>query len=726
LPHQWARIALLIITCSSLLAAVSPVVWAPAGPSYSLTISPGRLQESITNQAVLSLRVTNASAFTNYGFTWTVTDPSGSTHTANNSTNSGLGTSFTLSTDYPKNFVLGSLRYVGNYTVRVDETSPSAISNVASGHFQVGLTDSPAYRRTDTTSFHVIGYRAGENVSISMYYASNPVQGFPTWGSADPNGVVSYLWQSSPGALVGTYNITLQGSTTVKTPPDTQLFTLQVTNITIPQLMVARTSLNRTETQVFTFAPTYLSGVAVQSGVVQITLVEPDSITTHYTTASYTPTCNLNQGCFQANYRIPINSQAGAWASSIRASSFNDGYGNTGPLVGVTDGFNVQPAQLSVSVIVQNKTYASGDLMAIYAQVLGPDGSQFTSGTVIASLSTLNSGSPIGSRIPLFYIPSQSRWLGSTVINSTSPAGIWLVNVNASDTYRNSGQGSGVVVVNSALAQQPTTQPLNLFYFIIVAGIVASGLMGSLIFRRFSSTYAPFDKLYSITGGQFQPPTTLMIRGESGSGTTMLGLQLVYEGLQSGKSAVILTYDSFPTEIQRQMKGMGWDVQRFIENGSLQFIDCYSALVGGETTIKDPIDFTEVSIQVSNKVGGAKPPVTVLLDSFTPIFNSAQVRHAINFLRVLGAKVKNDGGFFMMTGTRGSLPEAVESNLESVVDGVIDLHLVRKGDRLVRLLTVKKVGGHQIGLAEKEYRIVEGKGILFRTPRVDLRFLERR
>jgi len=171
---------------------------------------------------------------------------------------------------------------------------------------------------------------------------------------------------------------------------------------------------------------------------------------------------------------------------------------------------------------------------------------------------------------------------------------------------------------------------------------------------------------------------------------------------------------------------MGWDVQRYVDDGNLQFIDCYSALVGGETSIKDPIDFTEVSIQVSSKVSGAKGPVTVFLDSFTPIFNTAQVRHAINFLRVLGAKVKNDGGFFIMTGTKGSLPEAVESNLESVVDGVIDLHIIRKGHRMVRQLTVKKVAGHQIGFVEKEFRIVQGKGILFRMPRIDLDFVRRK
>jgi len=40
-------------------------------------------------------------------------------------------------------------------------------------------------------------------------------------------------------------------------------------------------------------------------------------------------------------------------------------------------------------------------------------------------------------------------------------------------------------------------------------------------------------------------------------------------------------------------------------------------------------------------------------------------------------------------------------------------------------LTVKKVTGHQIGFVEKEFRIAQGKGILFRIPRIDFGFLQR-
>ena len=120
------------------MVTISPVVWAPAGEAYTLTISPSRLQESASSQVILSLKVTNATTFTTYSFTWNVVDPSGSSRTATNSTNTGFGASFTLSTDFPKNFPPASLRYVGNYTVRVDETSPANKPNVASGHSRLG------------------------------------------------------------------------------------------------------------------------------------------------------------------------------------------------------------------------------------------------------------------------------------------------------------------------------------------------------------------------------------------------------------------------------------------------------------------------------------------------------------------------------------------------------------------------------------------------------------
>ena len=92
-----------------------------------------------------------------------------------------------------------------------------------------------------------------------------------------------------------------------------------------------------------------------------------------------------------------------------------------------------------------------------------------------------------------------------------------------------------------------------------------------------------------------------------------------------GNHAGLLTYDTFPKEIEKSMSGMGWDVAGFLSNGSLTILDCYSALAGVEKApIKDPIDFTEISIQVTDMIekAGSKP-IMIVLDSITPIFNSA-------------------------------------------------------------------------------------------------------
>ncbi len=137
------------------------------------------------------------------------------------------------------------------------------------------------------------------------------------------------------------------------------------------------------------------------------------------------------------------------------------------------------------------------------------------------------------------------------------------------------------------------------------------------------------------------------------------------------------------------------------------------------------MDFTEVSIQFTLMMDPASGPMTILLDSFTPIFDSPKASQAVTFLRVLGAKVKSDGGLFIMTGTKGSLPVETESRLESVVDGLIDLKLVKKGDSLVRFLTVKKFAGRQISSTETQFEISQGNGITFKKPRIKISTLWR-
>ena len=717
LPSLRARfpILILIVTLMLVTSQASSVSGAN-GESYALSKSPGRIQESNANGVTLSLTVTNATTFTAYAFTWTVTDPSGTVTTATNNTNSFFSTSFTLSVAYPKSFSGATTKYVGNYTAEVDETSPANKLSVAQAWFLVGLTDSSTYQRTSKVSIQAIGFRAGEAVTVNILYGSSSITGFPVSGTADNNGVLSYLWQSSPGASTGTYSVSLRGSTTNKNPADIQLFTMYPTNITITQIGVTYNSLQRTETERFQIAATYLSGVPVTSGTGQLVIIPPGSSNTQAVTAY----SNSSLSAFAASYRVPLSGPVGTWAARVDPYSFNDGYGNGGPLVGSIKGFDVQSASLSVSVILLNKTYTMGDLIVIGAVITNPDGSHYTSGNVTAYLSLSGSGASLGNPISLSYVQTQDRWVGSTIVGQDGPTGVWLVHVKVSDVYGNTGDGSTFAAVTV-----PPVQSIPLYYFIALAAVLGSGGATALFLRRFNTTDEPFEELYKLTGGQFPFPSTLMIRGESGSGTTTLALQLIYAQLKAGRACCILAYDAFPLEIQQRMEGMGWDVASYVKDGSLKFLDCYSALLGSGGPIRDAVDFTEVSIQFTLMMDPARGPMTILLDSFTPIFDSPKANQAVTFLRVLGAKVKSDGGLFIMTGTKGSLPVETESRLESVVDGLIDLKLVKKGDSLVRLLTVKKFAGRQISPTETQFEISQGNGITFKKPRIRISALWR-
>jgi KaiC/GvpD/RAD55 family RecA-like ATPase len=88
--------------------------------------------------------------------------------------------------------------------------------------------------------------------------------------------------------------------------------------------------------------------------------------------------------------------------------------------------------------------------------------------------------------------------------------------------------------------------------------------------------------------------------------------------------------------------------------------------------------------------------------------------------------VKSDGGFFIMTGTKGSLPVETESKLESIADGLIDLKLVKRGNSLARFLMVRKVAGRQIRPTEAQFEISNGKGVTFKKLRVRIDALWRK
>ena len=456
-----------------LFAAFSAVPVHALNEVYTLTGSPSRLQESNTARVLLILNVSNSNTVVNYAFTWNVRDPSGALHTSSsNQTGNTHAASFVLSAAYPSKFN-GSptLAYVGAYSVWVNQTMPPVVGSngVASGQFQVGLTDALSYPRLSMVSVQAVGYVANAIVSVRVSGSSGIVSGFPVNKTADGSGVLTYVWNSVPASLpVGDYTLTLSAAT-AKVVQDVQTFTVTPTNVTISSIILSKTLLQASQTEDFRFVATYPNLAQIRTGSAVLRLLEADGATIHYIPMFYSTTL----GAFHGTFQIPLSGDAGPWVATVDANSFDDGYGNKGPSPSVIKAFTVTPATLTVSVSTSYGNYTVGGIVVIYASVVTPGGYNFTVGSVTAT--TYRGSSQIGSPLLLFYDQSRGKWVGSYSVNSTNPPGVWRIQVSANDTYGNAGQGStsAIISIPPAPPQQTST-----FSYLLVMGIA---LLGSLI-----------------------------------------------------------------------------------------------------------------------------------------------------------------------------------------------------------------------------------------------------
>jgi hypothetical protein len=468
-----------------LFSAIAGVPVNALGETYHLTQSATRMQETNSPGITFTLNVTGATASLNYQFSWLVTDPNGGTRSVNTQVNSVPAT-FVTSANYPADFGV-SVTLVGNYTLTVTQTSPAPSTVAGTARFTVGLTNALEYPRTNPAALVAQGYQIAENISIAIRSGSVSAPGFPTTRLASLTGALSFTWTSIPYNIsLGNYTVTLTGSKTTKTITDAQSFTIDPANMTIPQLSVSQSSVQRTQIENLRFSALYPNNAQARTGSAIIRITEADGTTVHNITATYKATIGL----FEASYRIPINSTTGAWVASIDIRGFNDGYDNTGPQSsGVVRGFAVSPATLTIVVTTSKGNYTNSNVVAIYASIVTPGGSNFTIGTVFAT--TLVSSTPVGSPTQLSYDVTRGKWVGGYTINQTNTSGVWIIDVNATDQYSNFGVGSTSILVTITPPQQPPQQPpqtaLTSEYLLVVVGVLLAvlGILVSwIIFRR--------------------------------------------------------------------------------------------------------------------------------------------------------------------------------------------------------------------------------------------------
>ena len=454
----------------------------------------------------------------------------------------------------------------------------------------------------------------------------------------------------------------------------------------------------------------------------------PDNAATVHTSSPLNAPLTLQQtspGVYTYNYLVSSSDPIGTWTIVVQAS---DNIGNSG----MSSPVNITIAKNDLiidSLVAYNSkgdpstSFSPGDTIHAFFRIKYSIGTSYlTSGQYAVGLR--NPSGTLIANLTAAYDTSRFGFYTSTgyPVSTFDPGGTWTLAVSPNSINDGSGNTGPDLVTSVPL--QVVTSPLSYWPF-VVAGIVAV-LGGIVTVKRFDTSLEGFQHLEQMMGGPLPRGASILLLGDAGSGKTILSYQLLHDELESGRLCALLSYDAFPEDVQARMTEFGWDIISHLRKGRLKIIDCYSGLAGqGEGAIKDPSDLTELNIQITSFIAKAKGgPVTVVLDSLTPIFNGVDEKQAINFIQTLGAKVKKTGGLFIATASRGAIPDDAAAKLKTMVEGVFELGIVRSRGKSHRFLTVPKMERRRISSDSVPFQIDRTRGFVFRVSR--LRLLKKR
>jgi len=431
------------------------------------------------------------------------------------------------------------------------------------------------------------------------------------------------------------------------------------------------------------------------------------------------PEVSSANGVYSTSYQVSMNDPLGSWTIIVKAKDTNQ---NSGVSLPVT--VTVAKSDLFVDAMVTynskgvpTASFSTGDTIYPYFRIKysGSTGAFLTTGQYVVSVKN-----PTGATVANLTAVYDATRLGFYTptgysVSTFDPGGAWTVGINANSL--NDGFGNTGPSIATSIRVDIVISPLG--YLPFVAGGLVALLGGIFVLKRYDRSLAGFEHLEKMMGGPIPRGSSLLLLGDPGSGKTVLSYELLHEELDAGRPCALLSYDAFPEDVQARMGEFGWDIISPLRKGRLKIIDCYSGLAGqGEGALRDPSDLTELNIQVTSFITKAKnAAVTLVLDSLTPIFNGVEAKQAINFLQTVGAKVKMTGGLFILTASRGAIPEDSIAKMKSIVDGVIELTFVRSGRKGVRYLSVLKMERRRIASDTVSFEIERGRGLVFRVSR---------
>jgi circadian clock protein KaiC len=224
--------------------------------------------------------------------------------------------------------------------------------------------------------------------------------------------------------------------------------------------------------------------------------------------------------------------------------------------------------------------------------------------------------------------------------------------------------------------------------------IPVENLVAKTDFQRHQSF--GIKRLDDILGGGVPQGHMVLISGNTGTGKTMFGMHFLAQGMKVGENAVFVALEEPIEQVKKTAIAHGWDFNRYEKERRMIFITANLIDVSNDKLLYQIITAVE-DIKAKR----------VVLDSVSSLFSATMGEEQVRqFMLQVSRYFKAKGITCIMNyltsssfgAERGQLLSSFLTNemrLSSLIDGIVMLLYVERGQKIKKLLNVLKLRGSQ-------------------------------
>jgi KaiC/GvpD/RAD55 family RecA-like ATPase len=199
-----------------------------------------------------------------------------------------------------------------------------------------------------------------------------------------------------------------------------------------------------------------------------------------------------------------------------------------------------------------------------------------------------------------------------------------------------------------------------------------------------------------MIGGGFPSNCSILIKGPPGTGKTTLCQQFLYDGLKNSEKGFYITSDASPEDVMSKMKSFSWNIESFVKDRSMMFLDIYSWRVGGakekawKKVIQGSINIDELNLTLSSVLSKLSNDHNKrgVFDSLSTLLLYVPTDIVIKFIPVLIAKAKRQGVTEVLILEEGVHDDKTVNTLNFLTDGLIETKLEEE-KKLMRIARMR-------------------------------------